>query len=215
MPAEVAIEMVFVIGLACLLAGILITFLMMRNGLFAGGKVGQLQQELDQAKEEMSDYKAQVFEQFSDTADKFKNLDDSYQALHKQLAASSLALCGDQATRLLPAAAPEGVLEAADAQPPSAEGEGSGETDADQAATVESTAEVVTEAADSTDTQAPEATEGVVDVVAESGAQGTDEAAEIVVAEAADEASSAAVDAAENADATPEDVSAEKQKPAA
>lgn len=66
-------------------------------------RVSELENALDTAQQELADYKGEVFSQFATTAEKFRNLDESYQALHQQLARSSVDLCGDAATPLLSA----------------------------------------------------------------------------------------------------------------
>ena len=63
--------------------------------------MADLQNELQAAQDEMAEYKQEVFGQFAQTAEHFRDLDKSYHALHSHLAASSVALCGDQATPLL------------------------------------------------------------------------------------------------------------------
>lgn len=74
---------------------------MFGGGKGAKAKASELQEALDAAQEEMTDYKQEVYDQFSDTADKFRALDKSYQDLHRQLAASSVALVGDVGSSLL------------------------------------------------------------------------------------------------------------------
>jgi uncharacterized membrane-anchored protein YhcB (DUF1043 family) len=59
------------------------------------------QAEMLSAQQQLADYRQEVLGQFSDTAAKFKVMDDSYQALYRQLASSSLALCGDAGAPLL------------------------------------------------------------------------------------------------------------------
>ena len=75
-----------------------------------------LTEQLASKNAELEQYKEHVLEQFSVTAQKFKTLDESYHDLHRHLAASSVALCGDQATQLLAGPSDQAkALEAADA----------------------------------------------------------------------------------------------------
>ncbi|MCR9260805.1 MAG: DUF1043 family protein [Pseudomonadaceae bacterium] len=74
-------------------------------------RVSELETALDSAQQELADYKSEVFSQFATTAEKFRNLDESYQALHQQLARSSVDLCGDAATPLLSAATVSALTE--------------------------------------------------------------------------------------------------------
>ncbi|MEM9623998.1 MAG: DUF1043 family protein [Pseudomonadota bacterium] len=96
-----AIEWIFLAGFGGFIVGVGATLLLARSGRMQKGRVQELQAELQAAQDELSDYKREVFGQFAETAEKFRNLDRSYAALHKQLATSSVALCGDQATPLL------------------------------------------------------------------------------------------------------------------
>ena len=66
-------------------------------------RVAELERSLASAQQELADYKQQVFGEFAETADKFRALDKSYNDLHRQLAESSVALCGDAGTQLLTA----------------------------------------------------------------------------------------------------------------
>ena len=63
-------------------------------------RIAELETALDAAQSELADYKGEVFGQFAATAEKFRALDKSYNDLHRQLAESSVALCGDSATPL-------------------------------------------------------------------------------------------------------------------
>jgi len=60
-----------------------------------------LEEALANSQTELSDYRREVLGQFAQTAEKFKALDESYHDLHRQLAQSSAALCGDEGTQLL------------------------------------------------------------------------------------------------------------------
>lgn len=55
----------------------------------------ELEQELEAARHEQERYREQVVDEFSETARKFKTLNAAYGDLHRQLAVSSSALCGD------------------------------------------------------------------------------------------------------------------------
>lgn len=68
-------------------------------------RIQELEAQLESARAENSSYRREVFDQFAATARKFKSLDESYNDLHRQLAASARQLCGEAAGPLL--AAPE------------------------------------------------------------------------------------------------------------
>lgn len=77
-------------------------------GLFISrktGKVRDLQDQLQGTQSELNEYREQVVTQFSETARKFKTLNDAYGDLHQQLAESANALCGNAAGPLLEAPA--------------------------------------------------------------------------------------------------------------
>ena len=104
-----ALSMEWVIAVAILaaLVGAGISYLL-TGGARSKARVAQLEQQLEQSKgalessqSELADYKREVFDQFAETAQKFRALDQSYHDLHRQLAQSSVALCGDAATPLL------------------------------------------------------------------------------------------------------------------
>ena len=97
------IEWVVGIAVVSMLIGLALGyFLPLGNAKKA--RVGELENALETAQQELTDYKAEVFNQFANTAEKFRDLDQSYQALHQQLARSSVDLCGDAASPLLAAA---------------------------------------------------------------------------------------------------------------
>lgn len=64
-------------------------------------RAAMLQAELEAAQSELADYRQEVVQQFSETAEKFRTLDESYHALHRQLATSAVALLADQDVPLL------------------------------------------------------------------------------------------------------------------
>ena len=98
------IEWVTAIGAGCLLIGGVAGYFLRGRDKASIAKAAQLEAELDNAQQELSEYRGQVYNQFAETAERFKQLDESYHALHRQLATSAVALCGDEATPLLTAA---------------------------------------------------------------------------------------------------------------
>lgn len=98
------IEWVIAIGAGCLLIGGVAGYFLRGRDKASIAKAAQLEAELDNAQQELSEYRGQVYNQFAETAERFKQLDESYHALHRQLATSAVALCGDEATPLLTAA---------------------------------------------------------------------------------------------------------------
>ena len=105
-----SMEWVIAVAVIAALIGAGISYLL-TGGVRGRARVAQLEQQLEQSKgaqessqSELADYKREVFDQFAETAQKFRALDQSYHDLHRQLAQSSVALCGDAATPLLEAA---------------------------------------------------------------------------------------------------------------
>lgn len=73
-------------------------------------RIRELEAELESAHDTLAEYRREVFDQFAETARKFKSLDESYNDLHRQLAESANLLCGEAAGPLLAAPAPQQVL---------------------------------------------------------------------------------------------------------
>ena len=98
-----AVELVIGIVLVALLAGVGIGYYLLGTGRANKAKaaVTELESALETAQTELADYKRDVFGEFAQTAEKFRALDKSYNDLHRQLAESSVALCGDDGTLLL------------------------------------------------------------------------------------------------------------------
>ena len=99
-----AVELVVVIAVSALVVGGLIGYLIKGRDSSNREQIAKLEAELEASQSELQDYRQEVVQQFSDTAEKFKTLDESYHALHRQLATSSVALCGDAGAPLLTAA---------------------------------------------------------------------------------------------------------------
>ncbi len=94
------VETVMGIALLTLLAGAGVGYFL-GKGRGTSTRVKELEAALATSQTELADYRREVYGQFAQTAEKFRALDDSYNDLHRQLAASSVALCGDDATPLL------------------------------------------------------------------------------------------------------------------
>ncbi len=101
MDSFLAMEWVIGIAVACLLIGSGVSWLVLNAKGASRTRVRELEASLESAQEEMSDYKREVYGQFSETAEKFRALDKSYHELHRQLATSSVALLGDRDMPLL------------------------------------------------------------------------------------------------------------------
>ncbi len=61
----------------------------------------QLENELETSKQELDSYKDNVQQHFSETAEAFKSLNESYGNLHSKLAAGAGLLCTDQNNTLM------------------------------------------------------------------------------------------------------------------
>lgn len=96
-----AIEWVVLVGaVTAVIGGVIGLFVGRRNG-DDKERISQLETALSDKEGELTKYRSEVFNEFSETAEKFKSLDQSYHALHRQLATSSASLLGDQAMPLL------------------------------------------------------------------------------------------------------------------
>ncbi len=91
-------EWLIAIAVGLFVVGGLVGYLL-RTFAFGGSrKEADLIAALEESEKALSDYKQEVLERFSDTADKFRRLNESYTDLHQQLAESAVALCGDEVT---------------------------------------------------------------------------------------------------------------------
>jgi len=86
--------MLLIIMLA-FIAGAFLGYYLLRSGILGHARIVELEQALAAAETELADYKQRVTEEFTDTAEKFRALNRSYEDLHRQLAKSANALCGE------------------------------------------------------------------------------------------------------------------------
>ena len=96
-------ELIIACTFVALAVGIVLGYFLKGRDKVSATRIVTLEEALAASQTELTDYRQDVVQQFSDTADKFKILDASYHALHRQLASSAVALCGDQGTPLLTA----------------------------------------------------------------------------------------------------------------
>lgn len=82
---------VWIIGIVTLAAGALIGYLLGRSGENSGQQ--KLVDQLNEAQQELSEYKEQVNGHFEKTADLVNNLTESYREVHQHLAQGSESLC--------------------------------------------------------------------------------------------------------------------------
>lgn len=88
------LEWLIGVGIGALIIGLLIG-LVLGQTLFRSKKTRDVEQELETAQEALKDYRAEVYDQFAETARKFDTLNDSYNDLHRHLASSANTLLGD------------------------------------------------------------------------------------------------------------------------
>ena len=86
---------VVVISLLAFVAGGLLGYFLLRSGILGHARIVELEQALAASEAERAEYKQQVTAEFTDTAEKFRALNRSYEDLHRQLAKSANALCGE------------------------------------------------------------------------------------------------------------------------
>ena len=87
-------SMVLVASLA-FIAGALLGYFLLRSGILGHARIVELEQALAASEAERAEYKQQVTAEFTDTAEKFRALNRSYEDLHRQLAKSANVLCGE------------------------------------------------------------------------------------------------------------------------
>ena len=83
------------ITLLAFIAGALAGYFLLRLGILGHARIVELEQALAATEAELADYKQRVTEEFTDTAEKFRALNRSYEDLHRQLAKSANVLCGE------------------------------------------------------------------------------------------------------------------------
>lgn len=105
-----------VVGVTAAVAGVAMGYLVAQVRSRSRERIRDLEAELSKAQDELAGYRREVFEQFAETARKFKTLNESYSDLHRQLASSASLLCGEAAGPLL-AAPPRGAEITAQAEP--------------------------------------------------------------------------------------------------
>lgn len=85
---------IWIIGVVALLIGALIGYLLGRSG----GSSGE-QEQLDEVKQELEDYKTKVASHFEETADLVNKMTESYRGVYKHLATSAQTLCDADTAR--------------------------------------------------------------------------------------------------------------------
>jgi hypothetical protein len=90
-------------GLGLFILGVLIGVVIQKSNGTDGKRVTRLQQKLAESEEKHIKYQAQVSEHFLETARKVQTLNNSYQAVHEQLAHGATKLCAsDEASAFIP-----------------------------------------------------------------------------------------------------------------
>ena len=90
-----------IIAAVAFVIGGFVGYFLLRSGLIGQARIKELEEALAAKDKELTTYKKQVVDEFTLTADKFRNLNRSYEELHRQLARSATNLCGDAGTPLL------------------------------------------------------------------------------------------------------------------
>ncbi|NCF32188.1 MAG: DUF1043 family protein [Proteobacteria bacterium] len=83
------------IASAAFVVGAGLSYFLVSTGILGHARVVELEQALAASESELADYKQQVTTEFTDTAEKFRALNRSYEDLHRQLAKSANVLCGE------------------------------------------------------------------------------------------------------------------------
>lgn len=85
-------ENIWLLSIAALVIGAIIGFLMGRSG-GNNNKQAELAQQLENAQQELENYRAEVAEHFEKTASLVNNLTNSYKEVHEHLATGAQGLC--------------------------------------------------------------------------------------------------------------------------
>ena len=89
------------IALAAFVVGAMLGYFLLRTGILGHARIVELEQALAASETELADYKQRVTDEFTDTAEKFRSLNRSYEDLHRQLAKSANVLCGEAGAPIL------------------------------------------------------------------------------------------------------------------
>ena len=102
-------ENIWLIGIAALVVGALIGYLMGRSG--GGNSQAALAEQLNDARTELENYKQDVAKHFEGTAELVNNLTNSYKDVHQHLADGAQNLCQSEAMTINLASAMQPKLE--------------------------------------------------------------------------------------------------------
>jgi hypothetical protein len=83
------------IGVALLVAGLLIGLFIGRSRSDAGTRIRDLEREVERLRQEGASYREAVAKHFGEASDKFRDLTSQYAHLYKHLAEGARDLCGD------------------------------------------------------------------------------------------------------------------------
>ena len=98
---ELSLAMLFGIGAALLIAGVIIGLLFGRRQSPAAQKYREVERKLDQVLQDKKAYEDEVVEHFGETAKLLNNLTESYRGVHNHLAQGAANLCQGQGPVLL------------------------------------------------------------------------------------------------------------------
>lgn len=90
-----SIEWIWLTAIIAGIAGWLGGWLLGRRSTAGQRKSLALQESLNASEQRLQEYKREVQEHFVQTADAVKQMNESYQSLHRRLADGATALCGD------------------------------------------------------------------------------------------------------------------------
>lgn len=95
--------MLLLTGIGCLAAGLLIGYIMAGRASASPKKIIELEQKLQDSQRSYAQYRDEVGEHFSTTAELVQQMTDSYKDVYQHLASGAQELCsGDVASKLLP-----------------------------------------------------------------------------------------------------------------
>ncbi len=98
---ELSLAMLFGIGAALLIAGVVIGLLLGRRQSPGAQKYREVERRLDQVLQDKKAYEDEVVEHFGETAKLLNNLTGSYREVHNHLARGAASLCQGQGPVLL------------------------------------------------------------------------------------------------------------------
>lgn len=106
---EALFDMVWLIALGCLAAGLVLGYLIASKKVTDSGKVDELESHVQELQRHHAIYREEVSDHFNTTAELIQQMTDSYKDVYQHLANGAQGLCSEEvASKLLPTSSDSG-----------------------------------------------------------------------------------------------------------